>query len=113
MTAIRVDVTASDIDLDVDVKVAWADPVVLALERLTDQQVSIDGDGEQGNIATIGTRGAWTLVVELPTAANDWLNARWDGAGAGEPFAFELLVPTWLVALVNGALDDQLVAEGS
>lgn len=106
MTAIHVEVTAEHIG-EVDAKVAWADPVVMALEELTGQDVDIDGDGATGNIATIG-QGVWTIVVDLPEAANAWLNRRWDHDERGEPFAFDIEIPTWVADLVCNVDDEEL-----
>jgi hypothetical protein len=114
MTAIRVDVTAehiasSGLPASLD---GWTQPVELALAELTGQDVSIDGDGDTGNIASIGSTSATTLVVELPAEANAWLNARWDGKGPGEPFAFDLAIDAWLVDLV-GSIEWVTLTEAS
>lgn len=106
----RVEVTAEQIqDAGTDRR-AWAEPVEAALRALTGEQVDIDGGGhaeKAWSIATIG-QDAWTLVLDLPDEAHAWLAARWprDGrrralAEAGEPFAFEVEVPTWVADLVR------------
>lgn len=107
MTAIHVEITADDIAAADEVRPdAWCIPVERALARLTGQDVSIDGDGLAGigTIATIG-QGSWTLVVDLPLHVNRWLNDRFEGdlgdREASKPFAFDLPVPEWIVALVE------------
>jgi hypothetical protein len=112
VTAIHVEVTAEDIE-PMEGRMSWADPVEAALARLTGEEVDVDG-GEIGgpNIATIG-QGEWTLVVELPAAANLWLNGRWaDDDVKSEPFGFDLEVPEWVVGLVYRAVDGAVRAEG-
>lgn len=103
MTAIPVHVTAEQIAAVGEDKMAWAAPVEDAIAALTGVGVSIDGNGDLGNIATIGTRESSTLVVELPASINAWLNARWeerwDDAGI-EALAFDLEIDDWLSALV-------------
>lgn len=117
MAAIRVEVTAEQIEAAGGDRHAWAQPVEAALEALTNQQVDIDAGGHDDqpwSIATIG-QGAWTIVVDLPPDAHAWLDRRWgqtdptreepvpDIAARGEPFAFDLEVPAWIVALVARA----------
>lgn len=100
MTSIRVEVTAALID-DLDPKYSWSEPVALALEELTSQQVTVDGgDPDGGYIATIG-QDEWTLVVDLPEAVNAFLDTRWEDRGPGEPFTFEIEIPTWVSDLVR------------
>lgn len=111
MTAIRVAVTAEDIAAGAKPgdpsdpnwhethNRFWAVPVEEAIARLTGEQTSVDGDGDLGNVVTIG-QGAWTLVIDLPDEVNRFLDARWNGEGGGEPFVFALEVPAWVVALV-------------
>jgi len=96
---IRVEVTAEDIAA---VPTGWCEPVERAIGRLTGQPVDVDGDSSTGCVATIGL-DEWVVVVELPAAANAWLNARWDDGfvAVGEPFHFDLIAPEWLVALVS------------
>ena len=101
--AIRVEVTAAQIEAAGDAPMAWAEPVEAALAALTDQKVSIDvGDGDGTCIATIG-QDEWTLLVDLPADVGRWLDARWNGTEPGEPFAFDLPVPEWVVELVARA----------
>lgn len=76
----------------------WSTPIERALGRLTGQEVSVDGEGAAGSIRSIG-QGEWTLVVDLPLAVAEWLDHRWEGEIEGEPFSFELPVPSWVVAL--------------
>lgn len=116
MASIRVEVTAEQIAAAGDDRYHWAKPVEDALAALTGQEVDIDAAswstaGEHWSIATIG-QGAWTIVVDLPADANEWLKRRWgdeadSGAAAsteladrGKPFAFELEVPAWVTALI-------------
>lgn len=102
MSAIHVEVTAADIAGAKPGTQGWAMPVEAALARLTGQQVDVDGGDGTTNIATIG-QGAWTVVIDLPMGANRWLNARWnDGSRNSRPFAFDIDVPDWIVALVEG-----------
>lgn len=102
MTAIHVEVTAELIAEFPDVRKHWDGPVNAALRMLTDQDVDIDGDGQDGYVATIG-QDAWTLVIDLPEAAADFLDYRWEGGGPGDPFAFDIEVPEWIVVLVARA----------
>jgi hypothetical protein len=95
---LRVEVTAEDIAAGDAID--GSEPVRLALARLTGQSVDIDLDGDDGYVATIG-EGDWTIVVDLPAAANDFLDARWSGDARGEPFGFDLPVPTWLADLIR------------
>lgn len=99
MTAVRV-VVREDHMNDVDAKIAWADPVIEALAELTGEDVMVDSDGDLGAIATIG-QGAWTIVIDLPAAATTWLNRRYDHDERGEPFDFEIEIPTWVSDLVR------------
>jgi hypothetical protein len=102
MNVIRIRVTAEDIGEARPGAEGWADPIERALRNLTGQEVDIDGGYGDGTcVATIGTTGAWALVVDLPAEANEWLNDRWDGRGPGEPFEFDLEVPSWIVTFVN------------
>jgi len=108
MRTLRIRVTAEHIAAAGDERYRWAVPVEEAIAELLDVDVSIDGGGIDSTcIATIGTTSAATLVVDLPPAANAWLDRRWgdeatvsptiaDGA-RGEPFEFDLeVVPDWL-----------------
>lgn len=103
MTTIRVSVTAEHIAAAEGLPVSdwWSSPVEQALGVLTGEAVDVDGSTDDGNVATIG-QGEWTLVVDLPEAANAFLNARWDGGVAGEPFDFDLVMPEWIVSLAHG-----------
>ena len=103
--AIRVEVTAQDVAFGRNPGEGhnpyWATPVERALTRVfAEQEVSVDGDGALGSIATIG-QDEWTLVLDLPEAATAWLLRRWELAEEGEPFAFELTPPDWLVDLIR------------
>lgn len=108
MTAIHVSVTAEHIAAgrNSDPALAhnrlWGVPVEEALSELTGEQVSIDGGDGTGNIATIG-QGTWTLVVDLPEPANEFLDARWNDDVDGEPFEFDIAIDDWLVALLAKA----------
>lgn len=105
-TAIHVSVTAEDIAAGANPDATeahnrfWATPVEEALARLTGENVDIDGGDGTGCIATIG-QGTWTVVVDLPPEVNRFLDARWNGEGDGEPFAFDLAVDAWLVDLIR------------
>jgi hypothetical protein len=108
MTSIHVEVTGEQIARAGDDRMAWAAPVEDAIAALTGVGVEIDGDGDKGNIATIGTREDATLVVDLPPEANAWLDRRWDGDRddrllGSEPIAFAIELPDWLIDL---AADD-------
>jgi hypothetical protein len=112
MTAIRVEVTAEHIVDSGLLPIEWATPVEQAIAALTDQDAAIDGGGPDGPcVATIG-QGEWSLVVDLPGEANRWLDARWSEEKPGEPFAFDIEVPDWIVALVARAatVDEQAQA---
>lgn len=98
MTSLFVEVTAEQIAEAEALPRGWADPVEAALAQLTGQDVSIDGDLD-GTIATIG-QDEWTLVINLPSEASAWLNARFDDRSPGEPFSFRIEVPTWLTDLL-------------
>lgn len=124
MAVVRIEVTAEQIAAAGDRRMAWAEPVEAALAALTGQEVSIDGAGpEFPCVATIG-QDEWTIVLDLPDVANAWLDARWgqtdptreepvpDIAARGEPFAFDLEAPDWIVALVPPA-DWVTLAEAS
>jgi hypothetical protein len=107
VSAIRVEVTSDQIIAAGEEGRDWATPLEVALAGLTGQEVSIDGDDTEGHcIATIG-QDAWTFVVELPDAANEWLDRRWDGDAddrlGSEPLAFDLEVPDWVVRFVGRA----------
>lgn len=106
MTAIHVDVPAELIDPSgADVHKFWDVPIQAALAELTGlpvAEVDIDTDGEGGYVATIGS-GAWTLVLDLPRAACDFLDFRWENGGPGDPFAFDIEVPDWIVRLLERA----------
>lgn len=107
MRTLRIRVTAEHIEAAEGLSPSawWSAPVEHAILGAAGVPVSIDGGGvEEGgenvNIATIG-QGVVVLVVDLPTDANAWLNARWDAGwdadATGEPFAFDLeVVPDWL-----------------
>ena len=106
MTTFRVVVTAEDIEpVATDVRREWARPVESALARLTGESVDIDGGGDYGNVATIG-QGAWTLVVDLPENASEWLDHRWATGEPGESFAFDLVIPGWISNLAHGLRGD-------
>lgn len=103
VSAVRVSVTAQQIADAPDLHNHWDHPVRDALARLTGQSVDIDGDGQDGYIATIG-QDVWTIVIgPLPAAVKDFLDYRWENGGAGEPFDFDLEVPAWVVVLVAKA----------
>jgi hypothetical protein len=110
MSTIRVQVTAEDI-AEADGKSLtdwWHWPVAVALEALFQVDVDIDGNADDGCIATIGGREDVTLVVGLGEEASSWLDARWvsgDDRKAGEPFSFEIALPEWLCALIDMALE--------
>lgn len=76
----------------------WAAPVEAALSDVFGQSVDVDGGDGFGCVAAIG-QGAWTLVIDLPDDASDWLNRRWEGEGPGAPLAFEIEVPRWIEVL--------------
>jgi hypothetical protein len=101
MSAIRVEVTAEQLR-GFSYRAAWATPIEAALEALTGQSVDIDGGGPAGPcVATIGTRdSAWAIVVDLPQAATDWLDYRWQGGTDSGAIAFEIEIPTWVTYLV-------------
>ena len=108
MASIRVEVRAAHIAEAGPDHGGWAFPVEAAIAELVGVRVAaIDIDGDQsGYSATIGTHGATTLVVELPEVADDWLDARWESderIRASVPFAFDLYLDDWLVALVAKA----------
>lgn len=105
MATIRVEVTAAHIAEAGDERAEWATPVVLAIAELAGVSVEIDGNGDLGCIATIGSRESSTLVVELPSELNAWLDNRWlpEDRVPSEPIAFDLVIDDWLVALVAGA----------
>jgi hypothetical protein len=107
VTAIHVEVTAEQIAAAGDDRMAWAAPVEDALGALSGVGVEIDGDGEMGNVATIGTREVFTVCVDLPAEANAWLDRRWNGPDdrllGSEPFAFDIEVATWLTDLIRAA----------
>jgi hypothetical protein len=113
VSAIRVEVTAEQIAEFPERHKHWDGPVNVALRMLTGGQgVDVDYQGEDdGYTATIG-QDAWTVVVDLPEACNAFLDQRWNNEGEGEPFAFDLEVPEWLIALVARAasIDDQAQA---
>jgi hypothetical protein len=112
MKTLRVSVTAEDIaaaDTDAPQEALWWSwPVKRALEALVG--VDVDLDCESPVVATIGYseepgNRSWppTLVIDLDVNASDWLDARWTRHVPGEPFFFELSLPDWLCALVDGA----------
>lgn len=103
MSAIRVTVTAEQITAAGHPHRGWHEPLSTALAELTGQDVDIDGGGgpDEPNVATIGQE-EWTLVIDLPPAANEWLDARWNGEDRG-PISFDIEVPDWIVALVARA----------
>jgi hypothetical protein len=103
---IRVSVTAEDIaaaDADAPGEALWWSwPVKRALEGLVG--VDVDLDAENPVVATIGySEEPATLVIDLDVNASEWLDARWTRHVPGEPFFFELSLPEWLCALVEGA----------
>jgi hypothetical protein len=100
VTALRVEVLETDIP-DAPPHKTWDDPLAAALARLTGQDVAIDSAGDYEYMATIGS-GGWTLVVDLPRAASEWLDERWNGKAMG-PIAFDLQIPDWVVVLVAKA----------
>lgn len=95
MSVLVVEIRAEDIADVTDPRRGWAVPLEAALERLTGQEVDVDGGDGSGNIATIG-QDEWTIVIDLPADANAWLDARWNGDGPGEPATFRLPVPAWI-----------------
>ncbi len=106
MAAIRVEVTAEHIAAADALRLNdLSRPVTDALAEVTGQDVDVSGSEPYGTwIATIGG-GEWTLVVDLPTEANAWLNGRWDHEpGSSEPIAFDLEIPEWIAGLVRKAV---------
>lgn len=118
MTAIHVDVTTDDVATagawprhDTAVQ-GWKNPVELALGRMTGVDVDVDGDEESWH-ATIGTMEGSTLVVDLPEVARERLDFYYAHQGAVlEPFAFDIALDDWLVALFARAstLDEEVAA---
>lgn len=114
MTAIHVEVTAEQIAAAGDDRMAWAQPVEDALAALTGVGVSVDGD-DDSYLVTIGTQEVVTFIADLPADAKAWLDRRWHQTDAtttepvpgiedhGEPFAFDIEVPTWLTDLIRVA----------
>lgn len=112
MVSIHVAVTAEHIAAAGDWRMKWAEPLEAAIAELTGQYVDIDGGDADGQcIATIG-QGEWTVVVDLPKEANDWLARRWGDAPSGfaspetledrgEPFEFDLPIADWVVDLIR------------
>ncbi len=98
---VTVNVTAEQIAAAGDDRMEWAAPVEAAIAAIAGVEVSIDGDGEHGCVATIGTTDSATLVLDLPEEASDFLDYRWEGGGRGDPFTFDLDLPAWLVAFVE------------
>jgi hypothetical protein len=119
MKTLRVSVTAEDIAAAEAPGIGksdwWGWPLEHALEGLTGEDVDVDGGDGSGCIATIGASDSpVTLVVDLPDNASEWLDRRWLTLVSqdlelgreripGEPFFFELALPDWLCALVEGA----------
>lgn len=127
MTAIRIQVTAEDIaacPLLPDVGGGWRiaredqrDPVEVAIARVTGQVVTCDEDFDPNDpaavhtqLATIGN-GSSVLVTEIGAETLDWTDRYYRGE-AVEPFAFDLEIEDWLVALIARAasIDDLAVA---
>ena len=106
MVSIPVRVTAEHIAAAGENRMAWADPMEAALAALTGQKVSIDGGGADGGcVATIG-QDDWTLVIDLPQAANAWLDRRWGGDAddrvlGSEPITLDIEIPTWIEDLLR------------
>ena len=76
---ITVNVTAEQIAAAGDDRMKWAVPMEAAIAAIAGVEVSIDGDSEFGCVATIGTTDLATLVLDLPEAANGFLDRRWAG----------------------------------
>lgn len=100
MTAIRIQVTAAHIALAGPRSEAemtgWRSPVELAIAAAAGVDVDVDGD-DHGWHATIGTREGATLVVDLPEAVSERLDASWAHGIDMEPFEFALELDDWLV----------------
>lgn len=117
MTSIHVEVTAEDVVQagpwprpPTPPPRGWKSPVELALGRLTGVDVDVDGDEESWH-ATIGTMEGSTLVVDLPELAKERLDFYYAHEGlAMEPFAFDIEVDAWLVALINSDVEDLVAA---
>lgn len=108
MRSIRIEVTALYIAAAGGDRQAWAAPVEDAIAALIGVGVSIDGDGDAGNIVTLGTQEPGTLVLDLPAEANAWLDRRWNGDAddrlvGSEPFAFDLVIDDWIVGFIRKA----------
>jgi hypothetical protein len=105
--SIRVQVTAEQIAAAGDDRMAWAAPVEDALSiAFGGEAVSIDGGGPDFPAVATISHSEWTLVIDLPAAATEWLDRRWDGDPddrllGSEPFAFDIEIPTWLSDLVR------------
>lgn len=105
MASIRVDVTAEDV---AEARAKQTDPIEVALARVLGVDAMVDRDVPDGYMATLGARApGTTIVVNLPAAVTGYLERWWDGPGDGttepSPFAFDLELDTWLVALVARA----------
>ena len=79
------------------------DPVELAIAAATGQDTSCDEDGPLEAVATIGP-GRTTLVVSLPSEVGPWIDT-WYRGEAVEPFAFDIEIDSWLLALVARATE--------
>ena len=109
MTAIHVQVTAEDIAAAAVVPDGGGDfqsshpggkdPVELAIGRVTGQDAMCDEDGPGTEIATIG-QGTTTIVVSLPPEIAPWIERYYRGKPV-EPFAFDIKIEDWLVALIR------------
>lgn len=126
MSMIRVEITAEDIAacaLVPDVGDGFKsthpdalDPVEVAIARVTGQYTVCDGGDEVDGpeLATIGARGRSarnTLIVSLPPEQAGWIERYYRGE-AVEPFALDIEIEDWLVALVARAAstDEQALA---
>lgn len=97
MSRIHVEVTADNIAAATRVS---KDPVELAIARLTGHDVSLDSDGPDADeIATIGD-GRTVLVVSTAPTVGPWIERYYRGESV-EPFAFDIEIEDWLVALVG------------
>lgn len=76
------------------------DPVELALTQITGCEVRCDQD-EDTEMATIGN-GVNVLVLSLPIVQARWID-RWYRGDPIEPFAFDVEIEDWLVAMVARA----------
>jgi hypothetical protein len=107
VVSIRVEVTTEDIErADAD-ESGWKDPVEFAIARVAGVDVSVDRDVPDGYMAAIGNKGRGsTVVVNLPPAANAYLDEWWDrGDLIPDPISFDIELDTWLTDLVRIGLE--------